>query len=92
MARRERRLRIRRRPEVPSGQARMNPSAMNYLGITDRVEVVIAGKKRFHFRVLPLETVPENEVWCNEDDLRMYGIADNTVATVRAPLSAASQA
>ncbi len=67
----------------------MNPAAMKYLGIEDKVEIVIAGKRRYVFKVLPLDTVPENEVWCNEDDLRTYGIADNTVATVRAPLSTA---
>ena len=84
--RRERRLRIRRRPEVPEGQARMNPKAMEFLGINDTVEIVIAGKKRYRFRVVALDTVPENEVWCNEDQLRALGIADNSIATVRAPL------
>jgi len=85
---RERRLRIRRRDGVPRGQARMNPRAMEYLGIRDRVEVVVGGKKKLLFTVLPLETVPENEVWCNADELRELGVADNTIAAVRAPLIA----
>ncbi|MCD6357863.1 MAG: hypothetical protein J7L75_04730 [Thermoproteales archaeon] len=84
---RERRLRIRRREEVPRGQARMNPKAMEYLGIRDRVEIVVGGKKRLVFRVLGLDSVPENEVWCNADELREQGIADNTIAAVRAPLA-----
>lgn len=84
---RERRLRVRRREEVPPGQARMNPRAMDYLGIKDRVEIVIGGKKRLVFRALGLDSVPENEVWCNADELRSRGVADNTVAAVRAPLA-----
>jgi len=82
---RERRLRIRRRDDVPPGQARMNPKAIEYLGITSEVEIAIAGKKRILFKVLPLEMVPENEVWCNTDDLKGEGVADNTIAAVRAP-------
>ncbi len=84
---RERRLRIRRREDVPPGQARMHPDTMKELNIEDRVEVVIGGKKRLTFTVLGLDAVPRNEVWCNADDLRMFGVADNTIATVRRPLT-----
>jgi len=82
----ERRLRIRRREEVARGIAKMNPKMMEYLGVVDSLEVVVAGKKRYKFKVLSDENVPEKEVWCNSDELREYGIADNTIATCRAPL------
>lgn len=84
MSRRERRLRLRHNPSVPEGQARMNPQTMKELGIESRIEVVIAGKKKFLFNVLPNDGVPPNEVWCNEDELRSRGVADRTIATVRA--------
>ncbi|MCS7104445.1 MAG: hypothetical protein NZ954_02615 [Thermofilaceae archaeon] len=84
---RERRLRIRRRDDVPHGQARVSPKAMEYLGIKDSVEVVVGGKRKFVFNALALDKVPENEVWCNADEMRELGIADNTIAAVRAPLS-----
>ncbi len=87
MSARERRLRIRRREEVPRGQARLNPKAMECLGIKDKVEVVVGGKKRYIFRALASDSVPENEVWCNADELRELGVADNTIAAVRAPLA-----
>lgn len=83
MQRPERRLRIRRREDVPEGQARMNPKTMEDLKISNSIEVVIGGKKRLRFRVLGLESVPEREVWCNAEELRVYGVADNTIATVR---------
>ncbi len=84
----ERRLRLRRRDDVNPGMAKMNPKTMTELGVTDTLEVVIAGKKRYRFKVLPLDAVPEREVWLNEDELREQGIADNTIATCRRPLTA----
>lgn len=86
MSGRERRLRLKRKDAVPRGQARMNPKATEYLEIMDVVEVVVGGKRRFRFRVLALDVVPENEIWCNADELRELGIADNTIAAARAPL------
>ncbi|MHB9302844.1 hypothetical protein [Thermofilum pendens] len=82
--RRERRLRLRRRDEVPEGRAFMNPSTMNELGISSEIEVVIAGKKKLYFAAMPSESVPPNEVWCNTDELKTKGVADNSIATVRA--------
>ncbi|HDI32014.1 MAG TPA: hypothetical protein ENF80_04260 [Thermofilum sp.] len=79
----ERRLRLRRREDVPEGQARMNPKTMEELKIASSIEVVVGGKKRLRFKVLGLESVPEREVWCNAEELRVYGVADNTIATVR---------
>jgi hypothetical protein len=51
------------------------------------VEVVVGGKKRYLFRAFASESVPENEVWCNADELKELGVADNTIAAVRAPLA-----
>ncbi len=82
--RRERRLRIRRKEEVAEGKALMNPRTMAELGIAGEIEVVIAGKKHYYFHVSPRDDVPLNEVWCNSDQLKTLGIADNTIATVRA--------
>ncbi|MCC6039539.1 MAG: hypothetical protein LM563_02590 [Thermofilum sp.] len=81
---RERRLRIRRKEEVAEGKAWMNPRTMAELGISSEIEVVIAGKRHFYFQVVPREDVPANEVWCNSDQLKTLGVADNTIATVRA--------
>lgn len=70
----------------------MNPRAMEYLSIKDRVEIVIGGKRRFIFTVLPFERVPENEVWCNADELKELGVADNTIAATRTPLTTGDRA
>jgi len=83
----ERRLRLRRKDEVSEGLARMNPKTMEQLQIKDKIEVVIAGKKKGVWSVLASESVSENEVWMNSEELRRRGIADNTIATVRRPLT-----
>ncbi len=77
-------MRLRRRDEVPEGKAYMNPATMAELGITSAIEVVIAGKKKLYFEAQPNDKVPQNEVWCNTDELKTQGVADNTIATVRA--------
>ena len=92
--RRERRLRIRRRSDVDEGKAKMNPETMKELGISDKVEVVLVGggsrERRYVFAVIPSEDVPRNEVWCNEEEMRRLGVADNSIATIRAPRESAS--
>jgi len=82
----EKRLRIRRTSIVPPGQVRLNPKTIKYLKLDDKVEIVIAGKKRLILKVLSMDDIPENEVWGNEEEMREYGIADYTIATCRAPL------
>lgn len=88
--RRERRLRIRRRNDVDEGKAKMNPEVMKELDIADTVEVVLVGggsrERRYVFTVIPSEDVPRNEVWCNEEEMRRLGVADNSIATIRRPL------
>ncbi|MCG2886980.1 MAG: hypothetical protein L7G98_03385 [Vulcanisaeta sp.] len=88
--RRERRLRIRRRSDVDEGKAKMNPAVMRELGIEDKVEIVLVGggsrERRYVFTVIPSDAVPSNEVWCNEEEMKRLGIADNSIATVRRPL------
>jgi len=82
----EKRMRIRYNDAVDEGTVRINPKAADYLGLSDEIEIVIAGKKRLRFKVLKHDMVPENEVWCNPEELRTCGVADKTIATCRAPL------
>lgn len=83
----ERRLRIRRKNEVRSGRAHINPLTAEQLRIDDEVEIVLVGKRRFIFKAFHDSQVPEREVWINYEDARIGGIADNSIATVRRPIS-----
>lgn len=85
----ERRLKLRKKDEVKEGTARINPKTAEFLGITDKLEVVLAGKKRYDFDVVVSDAVPANEVWLNSEQMKRLGIADKTTATVRRPLTQA---
>ncbi len=86
--RKERRIRVRRRRDVDEGKAKINPELAKELDIRDKVEIVVVGggsrERKYVFTVVLDESVPKNEVWCNENELRKLGVADNTMATVRA--------
>jgi len=86
----ERRLKLRKKDEVKEGTARINPKTAEFLRITDKLEVVLAGKKRYNFDVVMSDAVSMNEVWLNSEQMKRLGIADNTTATVRRPLAQAT--
>ena len=79
----ERRMRVRYDEDIDPAKARINPSTAKALGITDALEVVIAGRHKFVFEAVLDEEVPPNEVYCNGELLREKGVADNSIATVR---------
>ncbi|MEJ5293185.1 MAG: hypothetical protein WHS82_06270 [Candidatus Methanosuratincola sp.] len=79
----EKRLRLRRRDDTDKGIGKLNPSTMKYLQISEKFEVVVAGKKKMELRVLPFPDIPENEVWVNTEEMRVQGLADNSIATIR---------
>jgi hypothetical protein len=81
---RERRVRLRFHNELKKGIAKVNPELMKEIGEAEYIEVVVAHRHRFRYRVELDEAVPPNEVWVNGEDLPEYGISDNSIATVRA--------
>ncbi len=81
---RERRIRLRFHNELKEGIAKINPGLARELGISEYVEVVVAHRRRFKYKVELDEQVPVNEIWVNGEKLPEYGVADNTIVTVRA--------
>ena len=82
----EKRLRVRRKPEIEPGNAKMNPQMMKELQIIDEIEIVIAGKRKCILKVRGDEKVPLREVWASAEEMKRLGIADNSIATIRRPL------
>jgi len=80
---RERRVRVRHKDNIKENEARINPKLAAEINATNYIEVIIAGKKKFTFKVVFDELIPVNEIWCNSELLRRHGIADNSIATVR---------
>jgi len=81
---RERRIRVRALPDVKEGFAKINPTLAKELGVTAVLEVVVARKRKLKLTAIIDENVPVNEVWCNLEQLKEEGIANNSIATVRA--------
>jgi len=80
---RERRIRLRFHNELKEGIAKVNPQLLRELGEGEYIEVVVAGRHKFRYKVEINEQVPVNEVWVNGEKLPEYGVADNSIATVR---------
>jgi len=79
----EKRIRIKYSSAKP-GQLMLNSSLAKELGIREKAEIVVAGKKKFSFSVIIDDSVPSNVVYANTDFMKENGIADNTIATLRA--------
>jgi hypothetical protein len=79
----EKRLRLRRRDEVDKGVGKINTQTCKFLQITSRMAIVVAGKKKLELTASPLSDTPENEVWVNTDEMKVQGLSDNSIATVR---------
>ena len=81
---REKRVRIRYDDDLDEEEARISTRLARELGIKDFLEIVVAGKKRFAFKAIIEDDVEENIVYVNGDLMEEHGIADNSIATVRA--------
>jgi hypothetical protein len=79
----EKRLRLRRIDSLDKGTSRMNSATYKFLQMSGRLEIVVAGKKKLELKVSTFPEVPENEVWANTDDMKIQGLSDNSIATVR---------
>ncbi len=79
----EKRLRLRRKDELDRGNSRLNAATAKFLLIAGRIEIVVAGKKKLELNTMSLPDVPENEVWINTDEMKVLGLSDNSIATVR---------
>jgi len=80
---REKRIRLRYCPDVSPEQAKISSRLAKELGITEYVEMTVAGRKRFRFKAIIDDTVPYDYILVNPDLMRQYGIADNSMCTVR---------
>ncbi len=79
----EKRIRL-RWSDVEENEVKIHPNLAKELSIKDYAEVVVAGRHRFVAKVVLDDTIPVNEVYANEEMLREHGVADNTIATIRA--------
>jgi anaerobic selenocysteine-containing dehydrogenase len=80
----EKRIRILYDHTLKPEEAKINPRLAKELGITEKLEIVVAGRHRFAFRAILDDDVEYGKVHVNPELMEEHGIADNSIATVRA--------
>lgn len=82
---RERRIKLRYSESVKQGTLHINPVLAKELSIADYAEISVHGR-RVKLKVVLDEGVPPGEIR-SSSDLKSYGIADNSIVTLRAAIS-----
>jgi len=82
---REKRIRIRFDESLPEGAAKVPKDLARMLGIKegDKIEIVVAGRKKFVFTATLIDEEGANLVYVYPEDLREKGVSDNSIATLR---------
>ncbi|MFZ8793197.1 MAG: hypothetical protein ACO2O2_04815 [Acidilobaceae archaeon] len=81
---REKRIRIKHDPSVKPDSAKLNSDLAKMLNISDRIELVVAGRAKFVLNAIIDDSVEHDRVHVNPDVMKSEGVADNSIATVRA--------
>ncbi len=81
----EKRIRIKFDESLPEGASRVPKELAKLLGIEegDKIEIVVAGRKKFIFTAQIVEEPGVNFVYVYPEELREKGVADNSIATIR---------
>ncbi|MEN2998979.1 MAG: hypothetical protein ABDH61_00110 [Acidilobaceae archaeon] len=81
---REKRIRLKFDNSLDKNTAKINANLARALGILERVEVVVGGRTKVVLQALVDEDVEEERVYVNPSYFSEKGVADNSIATVRA--------
>lgn len=81
----EKRIRVKYEEKLPENVAKISSELAKSLDISkdDYVEIVVAGKKKFVYKVVIEDGIDPNIVYCNPSELSVKGVADNSIATIR---------
>jgi len=81
----EKRLRVKYDESLKEPIAKIPKPIAGMLGIKDgdSVEVVVAGRKKFMFKAVVIESQEENTIYVYPEELKINGVADNSIATLR---------
>ncbi|MCX8199663.1 MAG: hypothetical protein N3E36_06565 [Sulfolobales archaeon] len=81
----ERRVRVIYDDQLSKDVVRISQELASEIGVSegDLVEVVVGGKKKFMYKVLIASGIQFNTVLCNSEELKLNGVANNSIATIR---------
>lgn len=79
----ERRIRLAYDASVGKDEAKISKALADELSIKNYLEITVAGKKRFKFRVVTLDSIPNDVVYVNPEVMKLHGVADKSICTIR---------
>uniref|UniRef100_A0A7C2VGX9 Uncharacterized protein n=1 Tax=Ignisphaera aggregans TaxID=334771 RepID=A0A7C2VGX9_9CREN len=79
----EKRIRLQYDPSVGKDEAKISKTLASELNIKNYLEVTVAGKKRFRFKAVVLEGPPNDVVYVNPEVMKLQGVADRSICTIR---------
>lgn len=79
----EKRIRILYDPSVGEEEAKISKTLAEELGISHFLEVSVTGKKRFKFKAVVVDSIPNDVVLVNPEVMMNNGVANNSICTVR---------
>ncbi|MEM1685873.1 MAG: hypothetical protein QXO93_01780 [Acidilobaceae archaeon] len=80
---REKRIRLKYDESIEKGYVKINSRLAEILNIRDKVEIVVAGRAKLVFKAIIEDSVEEDRVHVNPDEMVENGISDNSIATIR---------
>jgi len=81
--RKEKRLRLKLQDNIKEDRIIINEKIAKDLEITDKVEIVVGGKKRLVLNAILSSDISPDQAIINSTQAKINGIADNTIATIR---------
>ncbi|MHA1237718.1 MAG: hypothetical protein ACTSSJ_00490 [Candidatus Odinarchaeia archaeon] len=83
----EKRMRLRKKPNVKPGEAYLLKETMKELGVKSGEEIeIVVSKKRFRFIAKESGEPNGREVWLSEEEMHKKGLQDETISSVRKAL------
>ncbi|QKQ99780.1 hypothetical protein GWK48_04705 [Metallosphaera tengchongensis] len=79
---REKRVKVRKRPEVKSGTLLISSKLRETMNVKGDVELSVKGK-RLRLKAIMQDSLPEIEVWASPEDMLKLGIEDNSTVSLR---------
>jgi len=80
---REKRIRLSYDTTVNKDEAKISKALAEELNIKNFLEITVAGKKRFKFKAVVMDSLPNDIVFVNPEVMKIHGVADKSICTIR---------
>lgn len=79
----EKRIRLSYDTSVGKDEAKISKTLAEELNIKNFLELTVAGRKRFKFKAVILDSLPNDIAYVNPEVMKIHGVADKSICTIR---------